>query len=421
MSATPESESELGYQSQFSQYVDDASFLWILRSIAIKQPHYKKADIVELEKRIQISLDGLMSSMNLGWDVCTSALATEEPGEVFSAAVIAFKSHDVIKIELVVDAGLHNEQTFKGLVSALGWLTPELANPWIDKFLISKNLDHNHLGLAACSIRGDDAGDYLTKILSCDECQQHKKLYIRALRLIGELRRQDLMPAISQAIISDDQDIAFWANWSAILLGNKSAANNFKGYLFNGGIHQRRALHIVFRVLPIDQARQWISEMADDQKLSGAVIQATAALGDPHAVGWLIQKMEEPALARVAGEAFSTITGIDLIQNSLIIAAPFDLESTPNDNAADDNVAMDEDEKLPWPHAKKIALLWQQRGGNFIIGQRYFMGQLISSPWLLNQLEHANQRQRYAAALELALIEPADKLHNIQGRVLEHE
>lgn len=409
------------YQNIFSRYVDDASFLWILRTIAVKQPNYSKDDIAELERRIEYNLDGLMSSMDLGWRVCESALAMGESGEVFTAAVTAFKSHEVKKIELVVDAGLQDDQTFKGLVSALAWLTAELVNPWVNKFLISKNLDHKYLGLAVCSVRRHDVGDYLARILFRDDCQQHKKLYARALRLIGELRRQDLMPALKQAISSDDRDVAFWANWSAILLGNRSAVNNIKGYLLNGEAHQRRAIHIAFRVLPVDQARQWISEMAKDETLGRAVIQATAVLGDPHAVNWLIQKMKEPASARVAGEAITMITGIDLIQHRLTKAMPVNLESMPNDSVDDDNVTMDEDDKLPWPDAEKITMFWQQQGRNFIIGQRYFMGQLISTPWLLKLLEHANQRQRCAAALELALTDPAHGFYNTQGRVLQHE
>ena len=193
--------------------------------------------------------------------------------------------------------------------------------------------------------------------------------------------------------------------------------NKLERYLLNGGKHQQRALQITFRVLPIDQARQRIAVMAQDEKYGRAVIQATAALGDPHAVNWLIQKMAEPASARIAGEAFTLITGIDLAKNGLSNAHPPEFESGPNDDPQDENVAMDEDDNLPWPDALKIAQLWQQQSSSFIVGQRYFMGQAITSLWLLQQLQHANQRQRHAAALELALSDPAQRFYNTQGKV----
>lgn len=358
-----------------------------------------------------------MPSPELGWSVCEAALASAAPDEVFTAAVAAFSSGDVKKIKQVVDAGLRNDKTFNGLVSALGWLAPELVTPWIDRFLLSNELDHKHLGVAACSVRRHDAGDYLSHILSREDCLQHKKLHARALRLIGELRRRDLMPALIRAMASDDPDIAFWANWSAILLGDKSAVSKIERYLLNGGKHQQRALQIAFRVLPVDQARQRIAVMAQDEKLGRAVIQATAALGDPHAVNWLIQKMAEPATAKIAGEAFTLITGIDLKQNGLINAHPPELESGPNDDPQDENVAMDEDDNLPWPDAVKVAQLWQQQGRNFTVGQRYFMGQAITVPWLLTQLQQGKQRQRDAAALELALSDPTQRFYNTQGKV----
>jgi len=401
----------------YEQHIEEASFLWMVRSITVNQPHYKQQEIAELEQRIQAHLNGLMTSPELGWSVCEEALSTATPGELFTAAVTAFTTGDVKKIKQVVDAGLQNDKTFNGLVSALGWLTPELATPWLDKFLLSNELDHKHLGLAACSVRRHDAGDYLAHILARADCLQHKKLHARALRLIGELRRQDLMPALKRAMPSDDPDIAFWANWSAILLGDNSAVNKLDRYLLNGGKHQQRALQIAFRVLPIENARQWIAVMAEEEKLGRAVIQATAALSDPHAVNWLIQKMAEPATARIAGEAFTLITGIDLKQNGLINPHPPVLESGPNDDLQDENVAMDEDDNLPWPDAVKVAQLWQQQGRNFIVGQRYFMGQAITAPWLLKQLQQAKQRQRDAAALELALSDPTQHFYNTQGKV----
>jgi uncharacterized protein (TIGR02270 family) len=401
----------------YERYADNAAFLWVLRSIAVNQPHYNKQDIAEFEERLQAHLDALMASIDLGWQACEAGLQFEEAGEVFTAAVTAFRSHEVNKIKQVVEISVVNEQTTTGFVSALGWLASDLANPWIDKFLISKDLQHKYLGLAACSVRRQDPGDYLVKILEREDCKEQPKLYARALRLVGELRRQDLMPALNIAMKSDNPDIFFWSSWSAVLLGNWAAANNLTPHLLKESGYSEKAIQMLFRILPIDQARQWITAMAKDEKLIRLVIKATGVLGDPHAVNWLIQKMRESESVKLAGESFSMITGIDLAQNGLSNDNPPNIATGPNDDPKDENVALDEDENLPWPDAEKIALLWQQQGRNFIIGKRYFMGCQISSEWLLTQLEQANQRQRHAAALELALTDPDHRLYNTRGRV----
>lgn len=414
--STPYNPAE-AYRSIYQQYMDDASFLWLLRAMAIHQPHYNKSEIGDLEVRIQANLDGLMSSIDIGWQACVAGLEFEEAGEVFSAAVTAFRSHEVGKIKQVVDIAVTNEEAVKGFISAMGWLPERLVTPWIEKFLVSKDLDHKYLGIAACSVRRHDPGELLTTILNREDCLSQPRLYSRALRLVGELRRQDLMPTISHAVQSEEPEVLFWASWSGVLLGNRMLANNLTSHLLNESEYSELSVNMLFRILPIDQARQWITAMAADEKLNRLVLKATGVLGDPHAVNWLIQKMREPHSARLAGEAFSQITGINLGPNNLVLEQPMKHDSGPNDDPEDDNVQMDEDENLPWPDADKVALLWQQQGRNFIIGQRYFLGRQINSSWLLVCLEQANQRQRHGAALELALTDPTHGLYNVQGRV----
>jgi len=92
------------YKDIYEQYVTEASFLWILRSIAVEQPHYTREDIYELEQRIEAQLDGLMTAVEEAWEVCLDALELEQPGEVFTATVTAFRSHDVGKIQTAVEA-----------------------------------------------------------------------------------------------------------------------------------------------------------------------------------------------------------------------------------------------------------------------------------------------------------------------------
>ena len=55
---------------------------------------------------------------------------------------------------------------------------------------------------------------------------------------------------------------------------------------------------------------------------------------------------------------------------------PEGVDFGPNDDPGDDNVAMDEDDSLPWPDVEKItAWWWQANGQRFASGTRYFMGE----------------------------------------------
>ncbi|NNE64319.1 MAG: hypothetical protein HKN34_09565, partial [Gammaproteobacteria bacterium] len=293
------------YSDIIDKFVDNASFLWLMRSIAVNQPNYSLADIRELEQRIDAQLNGLMTAPEQSWQSCLQALDYEEPGEVFTAAVMAFRSREAGKIQLVVEAGLLNAETEKGLISAMGWLSADLVHSWIKQFLGSKDLRHKYLAIAACSVRRENPGDALDHILQREDCRQQSKLYVRALRLIGELKRRDLKSHLQPAIQSDNEEIKFWSLWSTVLLGDRSAVSKLKPFVLQQGPLQDRAIEICFRALPVEEARAWISELGQTKNQVRSVIKASAVLGDPHAIDWLILILGQIDAGRFAGEAFS--------------------------------------------------------------------------------------------------------------------
>jgi uncharacterized protein (TIGR02270 family) len=136
-----------------------------------------------------------------------------------------------------------------------------------------------------------------------------------------------------------------------------------------------------------------------------AIIGAGTA-GDPMLVPWLIEQMQVTEHARVAGEAFTMITGADLVRDGLKGESPYDFDDDPNDDPEDNNVAMDPDEHLPWPDPQLAAAWWQHRSDAFDNGTRYFLGKTLSAGHLRQVLCTGSQRQRACAAMELALLRP---------------
>ncbi|TQV76396.1 TIGR02270 family protein [Aliikangiella marina] len=407
---------ENAFREVYEQYVTEASFLWVLRSIGVRQPHYDLDDIADLEKRIEANLDGLMTSLDLAWELCLEALSIGQPGEIFTVAVVAFRSRDVEKIKTVVLEALQEEENTKALVSAIAWLPEKLVRDWITKFLSSKNLEHKFLAIAACSARGEAPGEILGSLLKREDCLNHKKLRARALRLIGELKLQDYRWAIDDAYSDEDPEVKFWVNWSTIMLGDPTAVRQLETYVQEPGDLQRKAVDVAFRVLPIDQARAWISKLSSQPENVRIVIEAVGILGDPHAVPWLIEKMRHMETAKLAGQSFTLITGIDLEKYELNIEAPEEITAIPNDDPQDTDVSLDEDENLPFPDVDKVASTWQKHGHKYLPGRRYFMGAEISEATLQDKLLNGLQRQRSAAAIELAIKSPQSPLINVAAR-----
>lgn len=403
-------------------FADNASFLWQLRSIAVNQPHYTHEDILELDARIDAQLNGLMVLPEESWAICEQAMALEQPGDIFVAAVVAFRSLDVTKIQAAVEAGLANADAIPGLISALGWLPGRLVHSWIKKFLTSKDLSHKYLAVAACSIRQENPQDYLSAILAREDCRAHENLYARSLQTAGELKRFDLLPHIRLAIKSDSPKVKFWALWSGVLLGDPHLAADLKPYVMQPSEFQREAINLCFRVLPSAQAYEWITELVKDPKQLRSAIAAIGVLGDPKAIDWLIGQMQEPKLSRLAGEIFSSITGIALEENNLALDALPDLtEQLPGSDESEDGLEVDEDEYLPFPDVNKIGATWQKYRNRFAVGSRYLLGKNITQQHLQDVLENGKQRHRRAAALELALENSAQYLINHALRDAGHE
>jgi len=163
-------------------------------------------------------------------------------------------------------------------------------------------------------------------------------------------------------------------------------------------------------------------KLAQSPETLRLAVTGAGIIGDPVLVPWLIEQMKIPALARVAGEAFTMITGADIEQEELIGKRPEDCNAGPNDDPRDSNVDPDTDDDLPWPNVEAIAQWWDKSKGTFPAGTRHLMGKTISPDQLWQVLRIGLQRQRSAAALELAITEPGRPLFEVRapaGRQVE--
>ncbi len=106
------------------------------------------------------------------------------------------------------------------------------------------------------------------------------------------------------------------------------------------------------------------------------------------------------------------ITGVDLAYDDLEGEWPEGFEAGPTENPEDEDVAMDPDEDLPWPEPSLIQAWWEKNENNFRVGTRYLVGKPITVEHCQQVLNTGFQRQRRAAALELALLQKDEPLFN---------
>jgi uncharacterized protein (TIGR02270 family) len=389
------------------QHAEEASFLWAQRVLIALAPHVALADLARLDERLEAHLDGLRVAGSFGWELARTGLEAGEPGAVFAAAVLAFEGTDAERQRVVLELGTAKPQLSRAVESALAWLPYAQVEKTIHELLVSTTPALRKVALSsAAAHRQVPRGGLLGLLNDVD-----LTVRARALRAAGELGQTALHPTVRKHLKASDPACRFWSAWSATRLADDpEALAALQAFAVPGGRFGERAVQLAIRRQPPAAARSWQKSLTLNTANTRLAIAAAGALGLPDLVPWLIERMKEPPFARVAGEAFSLITGAHIAYDRLEGAKPEGFESGPTENPEDDDVAMDPDEHLAWPDPAAVLRYWDRRKGDLTKGTRYLLGRPIEPAGLELALRDGRQRQRAAAALELAVLQPGRPL-----------
>jgi uncharacterized protein (TIGR02270 family) len=400
-------------QGIIAQFAEEAAFLRHLRTRAVVAPHFSLDDLVQLDERIEAHIDGLRVAGDAGWEMCLKSLDGEAPEDYFAPSVLAVENGNTGRIQAVLDAIAEDPVKGRALISALGWLSREQAEPHIRNLLGAESPFHRYIGIAASAIHRRDPGHLLDKAVSDDS----PLLMARSLRAYGELGRgRELDSCILRGALADDDDeIRFSAAWSATLAGNKEAVEVLKSFVLPKSPYKENALNTALRRMELAAALTWHRHLVQSPDTIRLAVMGSGIIGDPSLIPWLVEQMNTPSLSRVAGEAFTMITCVDVEREAMRGLRPEGFNAGPTDDPGDDNVAMNPDDDLPWPKAEAVLHWWGRNKGAFPSGTRHLLGKPITAVNLRNILRSGRQRQRAAAALELAILEPDRPLFAVRA------
>ena len=395
------------------EHADEAAFLFRIRDAAATAPHYDRGRLRDLDERIEAHLDGLRVAAAEGLAIAAAALDEDEPGTAFTLAVLATERNEAEALAPALELAEASRGAARGVVAGLAWVPFATARPRIAPLLApGASRAHKRIGIAACAAHRQDPGEALTYALFDDD----PALKTRALRAVGELGRVDLVDVVrAELALVDGDERRYWAAWSAALLGVEAAVPVLWSIADSGAAFAEQACSLVMRKLDVREARARLEGLGASADHARAAIAGAAALGDPALVPWLLASMENPALARVAGEAFATITGA-VIEGALATQAPEGVVAGPSDDPAAESVAMDRDEQLRWPAPAALRLWWSARESGQKRGVRQLAGAPITAEALEAELVHGNQPRRAAAAIELSLRSPGRPLVEVRAR-----
>jgi uncharacterized protein (TIGR02270 family) len=390
------------------QHAEEAAFLWIQRDNAVVAPNYSLKDLAELDERVEANIDGLRLAGEIGWKICKDALDLQEPGEVFTAGVLAFESKDKQRIDKVLDAACFDLELTRALISALGWMSFEQIKDFLKDFMVSERSQICRMSIAAFAAHRIDPGPALFQAISDQDAQ----LRARALKAAGQIGRADLLNTILPMTSDPDESCRFFAAWSAARLGDRSNSvlSVLRQLAEASGSYSERALNMALRCMALQQAKDWYRQLKGNPGHQRLAAIGAGIIGDPDLVEDLIAIMDIDELARVAGESFSMITGVDLEGGDLDRDARKGFDSGPSEEPEDEDVEMDPDEDLLWPAPEPVSKWWQEHRKDFRPNVRYLGGKEINAASFKDSLKRGHQHRRAAVALEMAIREPLKPL-----------
>jgi uncharacterized protein (TIGR02270 family) len=427
-------------------HAGDAAFLWLLRSKAVTSQKYRLRDLARADERVEAHLDGLEVSGSEGWAKLIDDMGDGQAGAIFAGAVWAMRTGDAGRFGAAVDSAQDKRACLDALVSAFGWawsggtaddrpdLAPRLVGPprsavdaagpppaflsppetWARLLLAESSAASRFVAVGAFAVcRVSPTDDELDLMLLKES---HAPAMARAARLVGEIGIVSAARTLEYLLVHEVPEVRAAAAWSLCVLQAKheAAIQVLMAATQNAEIRPDVLADVVAmaaRRMAAEDLHGWVRELARAGHSRMALI-AAAAAGFTALIDDILALMADEESARLAGFAFTQITGADLVKLDLERDDQKDKtpesEATPADAAAEDDEAPspeeEEDSHLPDPDPALVAGWWRDHRSDFSPAVRYLAGRPILEAGLHQTLIDGTQPQRRAAAIELACL-----------------
>ncbi|WP_164017814.1 TIGR02270 family protein [Pyxidicoccus trucidator] len=377
------------------EHLDEASFHWLRWEKALRSSEHDLPDTAAQEERLMAHLDGLVVAGPDAEPLLVPALDSEEPGRVDAAAFALLEGHP------------------KGVDEVLARLraAPPALRPSLERALelgSSRELDARLVPL----LDSDDAAlaAAALRVLTARDAVPPEPLERLLRHEVPEVRMAALAAIAGSALTMAPE---------RLLPGLASTHSGIRTATVEAGLtrHLRPALATCRDLLGAEaaEAREamlllalggadadvlLLEERAEAPGQRADALWALGFTGHVRAAEVALRWMEDKSVARLAGEAFSAITGL---KPSGPYALPPEEEAVEEEEDLDADLVPGPEAALPRPAARAVQAWWKQHASRFQRGTRYLEGRPLDAAALLGALEGGSMRRRHVLARELAI------------------
>lgn len=390
-----------------SQFADNCASLWLIRENAARARAYPStlADLDRLDARVDAQIDGLRMSGDYGWCMAAQGLELQGAGEIFTAAALAFEDAsatraDGDKVEALFRSIEKPISAIRALAVALDWIDRARFPIALERLSTEEGELAEAVVLSALAMRAIAPLERAAAAL-----ETGSKFLVRAA---CEAAISAGMPAligpIEAHLAAEDVETAANAAIAALILGSRRAIEVVKRVAVEPKQSRAEsAATALFRSLQPVDALAMHRELFGANKATRAAVRAAGAAGIRELTPFLIETLDSAPLARLAGEAFCEIAGVDVEDEGLARKTDENAGGGPTEDPDDENTDLDPDEGKPWPDQTAVELWWREHSLEFEPLTRYMAGTIVNEESLKRSLSGGPQKVRAAAAQLLAL------------------
>ena len=382
----------------YEEHLNEAAWLWGNWESSLDSAVYALGDVVVgPEERLLAHLDGLvLGGQRVAQKLLVPALAGDDLGGIAAAAWTLVQAEDADHQDTVIDALASAKPPAQAAIGRAVHLAPRTD--------ISRLIPHFHAGAPqlramVLDIFGPREPDWVREQIAPAMHSGQSPLMAAGLRAIRSLRERALLDWVTVASQSDDIEVRLEAMRTGLSFAVKTAWNECR--IFAGGMGEISRLALgLLATSPDPNDRTFVREKAKGEDPGLHALWALGFAGDADSADVLVQNMADEKKSRVAGEAFSAITGLPIAGD---LATPGETQGPDVEEVKDEDPppTVKSEDSLPEPNLQRIKRWWEKERRRFVPGTRYCGGQARSPATLRTAFTSGASWRREVLLIEL--------------------
>ncbi len=378
-----------------SQLADNCAWLWERREQVAHSlfGDPTRRQLEELDERLDAHLDALRVCEGSAREEVLGGLATADAGGVFTAAVLLAgrpARRDGDALAALVTAVRNSTWAIRPFAVALHWIDESAFAHSAHSLAEHDDAVARAIVVTAASMRRLDYEHRITAAL-LDDAACVIEAGCAAAALTG---MRAALPLIEAHCAATDRAVAVAAGTAASLLGSAKPRRALASLASGDGDSPiaEAAARSLFQSLPPEHAPSVHRELFGARPESRAAMKAAGAAGARELVPFLLDHVEDGALASIAAGEFAAITGYDL--------APGNVQANHGEMDEVDDEEIDERTRRAACaiDARSLADWWHRHAPRFRSSVRYLEGAVATDEILARAVAGRRQAVRLSAA-----------------------